>query len=141
MQFENTVTIRREPDVVFGFLADLENIPRWNYAIVETRKISDGPVGVGTSYRQVRSLPAPSEEILEIAEFEPNRRLAIRGGLGPLAGTLTYDLQPVDDGTLLTNTADLEASGILKLAAPVAGARVRQAVAENLQKLKQLLET
>jgi uncharacterized protein YndB with AHSA1/START domain len=41
--FENTVLIARPIEDVFGFLSDLENIPKWNYAIVETRKISEGP--------------------------------------------------------------------------------------------------
>jgi hypothetical protein len=44
--FENTVTIRRPVEDVFAFLADFENVPKWNYAIVETRKVSPGPVGV-----------------------------------------------------------------------------------------------
>jgi len=45
--FENTVTIRRPVADVFAFLADFENVPAWNYAIVETRKASPGPVGWG----------------------------------------------------------------------------------------------
>jgi uncharacterized protein YndB with AHSA1/START domain len=53
--FENTVTIQRPAGQVFAFLADFENIPRWNYAIEDTSKISAGPVGVGTRYcRPVR---------------------------------------------------------------------------------------
>ena len=45
--FENTVTIQRPAEEVFAFLADFENIPKWNYAIEETSKTSAGPVGVG----------------------------------------------------------------------------------------------
>lgn len=140
MHFANSVTIHREPHDVFEFLAQFENVPEWNYAIVDTHKTSAGPVSVGTTYRQTRSLPSPSEETFQVTEFEPGRRLAIQGGLGPFEGTLIYELQPIEEGTLLTNTADLEAHGVLKLAAPIAGGRVRQAVAENLQKLKELLE-
>ena len=36
--FENTVMIARPIKDVFAFLSDVENIPKWNYAIVETRK-------------------------------------------------------------------------------------------------------
>ena len=67
--FENTVTIRRSVEDVFSFLADLENVPKWNYAIVETRKVSAGPVGVGTIYQQVRSVPSRSEEHLEVTAY------------------------------------------------------------------------
>jgi uncharacterized protein YndB with AHSA1/START domain len=82
--FENTVLIARPIEDVFGFLSDLENIPKWNYAIVETRKISEGPIGVRTTYRQVRSVPSRSEERLEITTYEPPRQLEIQGQLGPL---------------------------------------------------------
>ena len=53
--FDNTVTIARPAGEVFAFLADFQNVPRWNYAIEQTRKLSPGPVGVGTAYRQTRT--------------------------------------------------------------------------------------
>jgi len=140
MKFSNTVTVDRSPADVFAFVADLENVPRWNYAISETRKTSEGPVGVGTTYRQLRSIPSPSEESLRVTEFAPTRRFAVKGGLGPLEGTLTYEFEEIGGGTRLTNSADLEGRGLAKLAAPIAAGRVRAAVAENLETLKQLLE-
>lgn len=45
--FENTVTIQRPAEEVFAFLADFENIPKWNYAIEDTSKTTAGPVGAG----------------------------------------------------------------------------------------------
>ena len=140
MHFSNSVTVQRSPHEVFEYLANFENVPQWNYAIVETRKTSEGPVRVGTTYRQARSLPSPSQEAFEVTEFEPDRRLAIRGDLGPFEGTLTYDLESVPDGTKITNSADLQAHGLLKVAAPLASGRVGDAVAANLQKLKEILE-
>lgn len=141
MQFANSVTIQRSPHDVFEYLAKFENVPRWNYAIVETHKTSEGPVGVGSTYRQIRSLPSRSEEEFEVTEFEPGKKLAIRGTLGPFEGTLTYLLESIDDGTRLTNEADLEGHGLMRLAAPIAGGRVREAVAANLSTLKAILES
>ena len=86
--FENTVTIQRPTDEVFAFLADFENIPRWNYAIEETKKASAGPVGVGTRYRQTRSVPSRSVEGFEVTVFEPARRLAMHGQIGPFQATI-----------------------------------------------------
>jgi carbon monoxide dehydrogenase subunit G len=140
MEFSNAITIERSPHDVFEFVSDLENVPKWNYAIVETRKASEGPVAVGTTYRQVRSLPNRSEETLRVTEFEPDRRFGFEGGLGPFEGTLIYELEEIGGDTRLTNKADLEARGIAKLAAPIASGRVRGAVAKNLETLKQLLE-
>jgi len=140
MKFSNTITIQRPIHEVFGFVSDLENDPRWNYAIVQTRKSSQGAIGVGTTYCQTRSVPSRSEETLRVIDFEPDRRFAFEGDLGPLRGTLRYEFDDVDGATRLTNTAELEASGILALAAPIASGRIREAVAENLRTLKQLLE-
>ena len=141
MHFENALTIRRPPHEVFQYLAAFENVPRWNYAIVETQKTSEGPVGVGATYRQTRSIPSPAEETFTVTEFDPHKRLAIHGDLGPFQGTLTYELDEVPGGTQLTNRADLEGKGLAKVAAPLLGGRVGDAVAANLQKLKEILET
>ena len=140
--FENTVTIRKAVEDVFAFLADFENIPTWNYAIVETKKTSPGPVGVGATYRQLRSIPSRSEEGFEVTAFEPTSRLEVHGDVGPFTATIGYLLAPTEDGTRLTNVVDLEsASGALRLLAPLATSRVKKAVAANLDTLKRVLET
>lgn len=94
MHFENAPTIRRPPHEVFQYLATFENVPRWNYAIVETRKTSERPVGVGATYRQTRSIPSPAEETFTVTELDPYKRLAIDGDLGPFQGTLSYGVPP-----------------------------------------------
>jgi uncharacterized protein YndB with AHSA1/START domain len=141
MQFANTITIIRPPAEVFAYLALFENVPLWNYAISDTRKTSSGPVGLGSRYRQTRTLPTRSEETFGVTEFEPDRRLSIRGSLGPFHGDVTYQLAPAVSGTTLTNTMNLQPSGPLRLLAPLAASRVKSAVATNLDTLKQILET
>jgi carbon monoxide dehydrogenase subunit G len=139
--FQNTLTIQRPVDDVFAFLADFENIPTWNYAILETTNTSPGPVGVGTTYRQLRSIPDRSEEGFEVTVFEPTSRLEIHGDIGPFTATISYQLAPVGDGTQLINVGDLEsASGAVRLIAPLATSRVKAAVAANLNTLKKMLE-
>jgi uncharacterized protein YndB with AHSA1/START domain len=138
--FENTVTIRRPIEEVFGFLADFENIPKWNYAIVETHKVSRGPVGVGTIYQQVRSVPSRSEEHFEVTAYHPPRQLEIQGQLGPFPSRLSYALDAIPEGTQVTNSVELELRGPRRLLGRVAVPRVREAVAANLNKLKELLE-
>jgi uncharacterized protein YndB with AHSA1/START domain len=138
---QNALTIRRPIEDVFAFLADFENIPTWNYAIVKTKKTSRGPVGVGTTYRQLRSVPDRSEEGFEVTVFEPTTRLEVHGDIGPFTATVSYLLAPVDDGTRLVNVVDLEpGSGVVRLLAPLAASRVKAAVAANLDTLKQRLE-
>ena len=138
--FENTVMIRRPTAEVFAFLSDFENVPKWNYAIVETRKVSEGSVGVGTIYQQIRSVPSRSEERFEVTAYNPPRHLEIQGQLGPFPSRLSYALDAVPEGTRVTNSVELESRGPGRLLGRVAVPRVRDAVAANLGKLKELLE-
>ena len=135
------MTIQRPAEEVFAFLADFENIPKWNYAIDETRKTSAGPVGVGTRYRQIRSVPGRSVEGFEVTVFEPARRLAMHGQIGPFRATISYELEARAGETRLVNNVELDASqGMLRLAAPLATPRIKAAVAQNLGKLRLVLE-
>ena len=138
--FENTVMISRPIEEVFAFLSDFENVPIWNYTIIETHKVSEGPVGVGTIYQQVRSVPSRSKERFEVTAYNPPRQLEIRGQLGPFPSRLAYALAAVPEGTRITYAVELELRGPGRLLGRVAVPRVRDAVAANLHKLKELLE-
>jgi hypothetical protein len=72
--FTIVIEISRPAQEVFAFLADLENVPKWNYAITKTRKTSPSEVGVGTTFEQTRSIPTPSREHLTITDFHPDRQ-------------------------------------------------------------------
>ena len=140
MRIENSITIDRDPRVVWAYLADLENLPAWNYAIASTRKVSPGPVRVGTVFEQDRSVPKPIREKLEITRFEPVHRLTMRGTLGPFRADVSYAIDDVGGVSRLTNVADIEMGGPLRVVAPFAARRIQQAVRANLRKLKALLE-
>jgi carbon monoxide dehydrogenase subunit G len=142
MQFSNTVTIRRSAAEVFAFLSDFENPPLWNYdyAIGQTRRSGTGPVGVGTRYTQIRTVPRRAVETFEVTDHEPEQLVAIRGTLGPFRATSSYRLETAGAATVLTSSMTLEPAGGLRLVASLAAPRVQKAVAENLQALKHLLE-
>jgi hypothetical protein len=140
--FENTVTIRRPVEEVFAYLADFENIPKWNYAIEDTSKTSTGPVGVGTRYRQTRSIPSRSTEEFEVTVFQPTSRLAIHGQIGPFQATISYELEAAAGATRIVNNVTLDPSQAkLRLLAPLAALGIKAAVAQNLGKLKLVLES
>lgn len=140
MRIENTITIEREPQAAWDYLADLEHVPQWNPAIVATRKVTRGPIGVSTVYEQQRSTPAPATESVEITRFEPSRRLDLHGTIGPFLAEIRYAIEDLGGASRLTNVAELEASGALRLFQPIAARRIREAIGENLRVLKHRLE-
>src|SRR5215208_1276216 len=52
IQVDQSVVIERPLEEVFAFLADPENDAQWTPMVTETRKTSEGPLGVGTRYEQ-----------------------------------------------------------------------------------------
>ena len=61
--------------------------------------------------------------------------------MGPFTGNLRYRLEPTENGTRLTNEVVLQPRGIVGLVGQIAGSRVREAVATNLNELKRILES
>ena len=140
MRFSNSVVIRRTPADVYNFLANPDNIPRWNHAIGSARTTIPGPLTAGSWLELSRAIPRPGVDRLEVTEVEPYRRLVLRGDVGPLHGTLDYVLQAVPEGTRLTNAADLQASGLAGIFEAVVSKQVRSAVQDNLEVLRSLVE-
>jgi hypothetical protein len=141
MKFSNSIIIHRSTIYIFDYLANLENLPRWNYAIQETRKISSGPIGVGSTYWQFRTLPKPMEEELEIKVYEPGHRLVVSGGFANFQGVTSYVLDSLGNPTKLTNEIELHASGAFGSFADLTTPSIKSAVAQNLTVLKELLES
>jgi carbon monoxide dehydrogenase subunit G len=138
---ENVIRIERPRDEVFAFLADLENMPRWDPAIEVVSKTSLSSVGVGTTYRQIRSGPKRSEEVLEVTAFDAPRRLIIGCEVGPFRARIGFALEVSGEGTRLTNWVELDPPAIIsRVVVPLAASQIKAAVASNLERLKQILE-
>lgn len=135
--FSNHLIIGRPINEVFRFVADFENMPKWNYYVVEVNKVSPGPIGVGTTFSQVRKTDT---QRYQIVEFEPNRKVGIEVLPPAPALLMRFTFEPVGSGTRLTDEWELK-GGLLGLVGSLAAGRVQSAVAENLAKLKHLLET
>jgi uncharacterized membrane protein len=139
LEFSNKLEIRRPIAEVFQFLSNFENMPKWNYFVVNVKKISDGPVGINTAFRQKRK--TDSQEY-KIVEYEPKKRVAIEFQPPSVKLTMRFMLQTShnDNDTLVVDEWKFD-TGIPALFARIGATNVKAAVAENLEKLKQLLET
>jgi uncharacterized protein YndB with AHSA1/START domain len=140
IRFAKALDIDRQPTDVYAYLADLEHTPEWNWAISSTQKVTPGPGGVGTQYRQERSVPSPAVEMIEVTRLDPPYRIEVEGKLGPFDARLTYELTATGSGTRVNNTAELEPPVPLGPLGSLFAGRIRASVAENLSVLKSLLE-
>jgi uncharacterized membrane protein len=137
LEFTNLIRIDRPCTDVFAFLADFENLPKWNYYVLDVRKLSDGPPRVGTRYHQIRKT---DEQDFHITELEWNHAVTVQTvPNSSLRLEMRFTLSGEGSTTCLRDEWKLDTGGPALLAWLGAG-RVQSAVAENLTKLKELLE-
>jgi uncharacterized membrane protein len=137
LEFENTIPIDRPIDEVFAFLSDFANIPKWNYYVLEVRQLSESPIGIGTTYHQVRKT---DQQDFRIIEFEPNHTVAVKTlPQSSPSFERRFTLYEEGDTTRIRDQWKLD-TGRPALLERLARGRVKSAVSENLTKLKELLQ-
>jgi len=141
MEVTNSVRIQRPIDEVFAAWSELERIPEWFVGSLERRKLSDGPVGVGTRYHAVDKLP-PGRRIegtLEITTYEPNRLVAASLS-EPYNATwdVTFDEMGGDTSMTMHTVANL--AGIQGLLAPLLTGWASRVQQKGLDRFKEDVE-
>jgi uncharacterized membrane protein len=137
LEFENTIAIERPIDELFAFLSDFENIPKWNYYVLEVRQLSESPIGIGTTYHQLRK---SDQQDFRIIEFEANHRVAVKTlPQSSPSFERRFTLYEEGDTTRIRDQWKLD-TGMPALLERLARGRVKSAVSENLSKLKELLQ-
>jgi uncharacterized protein YndB with AHSA1/START domain len=122
-RFATTVVIDRPIEEVFDFLADGTNDPKFSPRVLEIRKTTDGPPGVGTVYAStVKDAGLKTKREFRLTEFERPSRIRwteISKNLVtvPEGG---YDFAPEGSGTRLSIFNRFEGHGVGKLMAPLA---------------------
>ena len=107
---ENRVEINRPPAEVFKFISDLCNEPRYVPNVLETEKISDGPAGVGSKYREVTRVMFGRKAVAtyEITQYDPPTTFAFRGTSGRSRFRGKWVIEATDDGSLAKFTAEAQ---------------------------------
>ena len=136
IEFTNKIYVERPLIEVFEFISDFENLPKWNYYVLDVNKLVDGPVGVGTKYQQVRKT---DQQQFQVVEYEQNQVVAIETLPPEKKLHMHFQFDSVNGGVEITDTWQLEADtpGPLNWLAKM---KVKSAVSQNLEKLKHLLE-
>lgn len=139
LRVELTIEVSRPPEDVFGYLTDVDSLPRWQKSLIEAR--ADGSFKKGTRIVEKRSLfGKEAESELEVTTFEPPERLTLKTLRGPVELEVDHQLEPNGTGTRLHVTAAGKAKGALRFAGPAVAAGARQELKRDFERLKALLE-
>lgn len=135
------VIINRPLATVFDFVADARNEPRYNPHILRAEKISSGPIGLGTRFRnETASMGRTTEWTIEIISYERPRQLStfLRSSAMDIQGAMTFDYSGA--GTRMQWSWVLKPRGVFKLFAPLIGRLGHRLEDRNWQNMKNYLE-
>jgi uncharacterized membrane protein len=136
--FQNSIEIKKPVRDIFHFLANFENIPMWNYYVRKVSKEPVGDIGEHTVFHQTRK---NDSQIYEITSYQPYHTITVKTKPGSsLQFERTFRLNIRDSFTVIEDIWKLD-PGKHNIFIILAFQKIRKAVSENLNKLKELLET
>ena len=141
IQFTNEITIQKPVEEVFDFVSDFENVPKWNYYVRRVTNLTGGEPQKGTTFHQARE---SDQQQYRVTEYIPNKKVVVETLPGSAPEfKIACSFEGDDRKTDFRYHWDLELAnrgpgGIIE---KLAARRVKDAVYQNLTKLKQLLES
>ena len=99
MRFEAAVTIKATSEAIWAAVADPETWPKWTDAVHKVKKLSEGPLGVGSKVRITIIFIIPVRLYMTVTEFVPGQRVAMEGKALFAKMTRYYMLKPQDGRT------------------------------------------
>lgn len=140
-RIEESVEIKRPVEKVFAYTTDPKSWPKWQSIIPEAEQTSQGPVGVGTTFKGTSRMMGRSMKwTAKATEYEPNRKFGKNITSGSLAIEQHNTYNPIEGGMKFTIVYDMKVSGFLKLLSPMLVNSMRKELKKSLGNLKRVLE-
>ncbi len=141
LKIEMSVVINRPLEEVFAFVSDIEKMEQWVGELQESKNISAGPLGVGTTFTHVVGfLGRRFEQNHKVTEYERNRKLRFGATSGPIRSEIDITFESIEGGTKVTFGGGGEVGGLFKLAEPLLQRMFKRQWQNNIANLKDLLE-
>ena len=138
---DDLVVIQRPIQEVFDYVADHSNDKYWKPFVTESRKVSTGPIGVGTRFEIVAlAWGYRRAGEVEIVEYQPYCSFAYRANdpIYPFIARSTFSETP--SGTQILGQVEFQTKGLWKLFTPLFLMFIRSQSRPTFNRLKQILE-
>ena len=139
--------IEATPERVFEVITDLEKLPDRIEAIQEVEILTDGPLGIGTRFREKRIMfKREATEEMEFTAFDPPRSFVLTAESHGARYISTHTLEPEREGTRVRLAFKSEALAPLTrfvsaVLMPFFVGATRKALQSDLDSLKKAAES
>lgn len=142
ISYESQTTISRPPDEIFSWLVEPGRMDQWT-GMSGGRWLTDGPAAAGSRAEATMQF-GPLRRLLrwEITDLLPGRRVAFHSlPGGPLTWSGAYELETVGPDTVVKTMGEVRPNGLLRLLQPILRSELPKEEAQELVRLKELLES
>lgn len=141
IRINDSIQIECSPKEVFDYVADLDNIPKWQSEVVTSKVDTAGPVKIGTHFtEEVKMGPMRATASCEVTEYEPEKLLAFSA----ISSSMDYEgritVEPLVKGTRLTLEGTADPKGFWRILQPFLKGEFRNSVRKELTAIKGILE-
>ena len=141
--------VNASPEKVWEVLTNVPEAPETLSGVTRVEMLSDGPYGVGTRWKETRTMAGRAETVeMWVAEAEPLRSTTIKAAQGGADYTTRFTLAPRDGGTELAVDFSAEVSRpsaatkvMTALFGRIGMAMTRKALAKDLAEIKAKAES
>lgn len=124
----------------FAYTADFTNIESWDPGVISSRKVTDGPVGVGTRYElEVKFGSGTVPMTYEITVYEPDERVVLVGTGDKIHAVDEIRFATHDNMTVIDYTADLTFTNYFRYLGPLLKRALRKVGEKALDGLVEAL--
>lgn len=135
-----TFATTASPEAAHAYLADFRTAEEWDPGTVTCER-TGGDGGVGTTYRNVSSFLGRRVELTYVATEVDAPSLVHLHGTGPsFEGDDIFEVSPATGGAKVTYTAQMEFSGLSRLAAPLVQAYLPLLASRTIDQLRACLD-
>lgn len=118
--YRTVVESPQSPEQVFDFLANFENVTKWDENTASSDCLGDEPYQAGARYRVVTDFGSRSMTLTyETIEFDRPNRVVFRSGTGMATIEDTITVAPDGEGSRVEYVAEIGLKGISRLLDPV----------------------
>ena len=141
MRIRKEIEVQRPLAEAFAYVADFSNAAEWDPGVVEARKLTEGPVRVGSEFDVVALFRGRRQRFrYVVTELRPERRIVLAGDGEKATSVDEVAFEPAGDGTRISYVADIRLKGVLRPAGLLLAPVMKRMGDDALAGLKSVLD-
>jgi hypothetical protein len=141
IELTDSIEIARTPADTFAFVADLNNLPKWQSEVVQSTVLTPGPTRVGTRFTEkVKMGPSHTTAACEVTDFRSGSLMGFRATSPRVDYMSRLSVEDDGDGSRVVITGSAQMKGWWRLMEPLMRSEFKTGLRKELAALKAVME-